>query len=100
MVRRLFEYMRLVRAPHVHAQRRDSPQWQAAERQRLADVQSYSDEQVLEYFATAFGLSSEKIAPSVRERAASDGRLVSLFLEAEPQPGGASHVVVCEAAWW
>ena len=36
--RRLLEYMRLVRAPYVHAQRRVSPRWQAAERQRLADV--------------------------------------------------------------
>ena len=49
---------------------RGAPHAVSFSRQRLADVQSYSDEQVLEYFATAFGLSSEKIAPSVRERAA------------------------------
>ena len=50
---------------------RGAPHAVSFSRQRLSDVQSYSDEQVLEYFATAFGLSSEKIAPSVRERAAS-----------------------------
>ena len=38
--------------------------------ERLDDVQTYEDERVLEYFATAFGLDAAKIAPSQRERAA------------------------------
>jgi alpha-beta hydrolase superfamily lysophospholipase len=38
---------------------------------RIADVQRYDDEEVLNYFAEAFGVKSERIAPSVRPRAAS-----------------------------
>ena len=64
---------------------RGAPHAVSFSRQRLADVQSYSDEQVLEYFATAFGLSSEKIAPSVRERAA------SLFARCAPRRASRRH---------
>lgn len=38
--------------------------------ERMAAVQGYDDEAVLAYFATAFGVSTKRIAPSVRSRAA------------------------------
>ena len=52
MARRVLEYMRLVRAPHIHAQRRASPRWQAEERQRLADVAAAEDGSVSHFQCT------------------------------------------------
>lgn len=51
---------------------------------RLAEVQRYDDERVLTYFAEAFGIDSDRIAPSVRQRAASLFRCGALL--------GAVHV--------
>lgn len=52
--------------------------------ERMAEVQCYTDERVLEYFAEAFGVNSARIAPSVRPRAASLFRCGALL--------GAVHV--------
>ena len=51
---------------------------------RLGEVQTMSEEEVLAYFGTAFGVKVEKIAPSVRPRAAALFRCGALL--------GAPHV--------
>ena len=77
MTRRLLEYMRLVRAPHVHAQRRASAQWQAAERQRLADMAAAAAPPQQAAAAATIGraasararLRIREMAPTIRKRA-------------------------------
>ena len=76
-VRRLLEYMRLVRAPHIHALRRASPQWQAAERARCVAMTMATTAPVQAAPPAVVGrVASERarrriraLAPTIRERA-------------------------------
>ena len=75
-VRRLLEYMRLVRAPHIHALRRASPQWQAAERARCVAMTMATTAPVQAAPPAAVGrVASERarrrihaLAPTTRKR--------------------------------
>ena len=76
-VRRLLEYMRLVRAPHIHALRRASPQWQAAERARCVAMTMATTAPVQAAPPAVVGrVASERarrriraLAPTIRDRA-------------------------------